>query len=196
MNMESNDSPINPYAAPSTTDTFSDDESEEAYLEAFIGQNAEYYLAKYRRAQEGGPIGGFNFAAFLFNLMWMGYRKMYFVALLFGGILILESGFELIVCYAIGIAETSPAWDLALNITAGIMVGVFANRLYIWHARRQIAAVLQSGLTGGEAKRELERRGGVNLLGAIGLIVLFMIVATAANLFVAVLLYGFEIFDV
>lgn len=53
-----------------------------AEWEAMVGNNAAYYLPRFRQI-ETGCSGGWNWCAFLFAPYWLLYRKQYFLGLLY-----------------------------------------------------------------------------------------------------------------
>ena len=190
---------INPYAVPRDDETLAEGgETEIDYLEAFIGSNSQYYLDKYMVAQ-GDPSGkakvaGFNIAAFFLSLFWMGYRKLYWVAIWFGGFLLVEMTIEFAVLYMLNKEDTPPLWDLGFNLTVAIVLGSFANRWYLAHARREVEAVLASGLRGQVAKEALAKRGGTSFLSALALVLAFFFISIAYGIALALLFYGPEFF--
>ena len=61
-------------------------------------EEAEYYLHKWAPLLQAGLArAGFNWAAFFLAGFWLGYRKMYKVALIFYAIITVESVFEKVV---------------------------------------------------------------------------------------------------
>lgn len=47
----------------------------------FLGQNADYYIPKFRKFSNEGFSVTWNWSAFFFEFVWVAYRKMYLWAL-------------------------------------------------------------------------------------------------------------------
>lgn len=152
---------------------FSDDAERDAYfpenealmddLAAFIVKNRAKYLSKFKKFNNAG-IDRFavtwHWPAFLFNVGWFLYRKLYFWALIaFVGLCI--PGF---------------------NFISLILWGVLANYLYYKHAQKKILA-LHAFDPSADITSELARIGGVNkwvlVLGAtlVGVAVVVILAA-------------------
>ena len=50
-------------------------QQEREELRIFVGKNADYYISKWEEIADTKI--SWNWAAFLFGLLWFGYRKMY-----------------------------------------------------------------------------------------------------------------------
>lgn len=49
----------------------------EKEIETFVYYNSDYYIDKWRESKDPSMYAGWNWAAFLLGLFWLGYRKMY-----------------------------------------------------------------------------------------------------------------------
>ena len=56
---------------------------------AFAGKNADYYWTRWTPLIQGQDWSGFNWAAFFFSGLWLAYRKMYGIALIFYAVALL-----------------------------------------------------------------------------------------------------------
>jgi hypothetical protein len=178
--------PENPYAAPTpesmTSQSFSAESLEERHLRAFVGSKAAYYLQKWRPLLEHEGAGaGFNWAAFFLCGLWLGYRKMYMVCLIFFAIILLESiAEELLFVGVLGEVETPAGVGRVVGIVAAVVCGSFGNRWYLSHARRVVSEVHARGLEEQAVAEVLAKRGGTSLGSALGLFLLYLVATVAA----------------
>jgi hypothetical protein len=145
-------------------------------LAAFVGRQAPYYLAKWRRVLDGSGAGtGFNLAAFLVSGLWLPFRKMYRYTLIFYSVVFAESVLEQIVWVGVlGRDEVPTIIDHAGSLIAAVVCGTYGNRWYLSYAQREIAKVRAEGLPQEEHLQVLTKRGGANFAIAIGLFALFV----------------------
>lgn len=150
-----------PYAAPASTAGQSAlhapadnlDQAQRDYAD-FVGPKYPVYLRKWGMAARGQPASSWNWASFLFGVLWMAYRRMYGVAALWTGALILSSVVE-------EQLAVSAAVSAVITLGASVAAGVVGNHLYLRHAHRQIAQAKARHPNGGQALRDdLVERGG------------------------------------
>lgn len=124
---------------------------DEELWRAFIGQNADRYLAQFRKFTAGGSARfalTWHWPAFLFDpFLWFLYRKMYLYAAV----------------YAIGpVLSAYFTGDLTVGIVWRIMAGVSANYIYYWHVREHLTEIqAKPGLSSEALTRSLNDLGGV-----------------------------------
>jgi Tfp pilus assembly major pilin PilA len=135
-------------------------------LEVFIGKNADTYLNKFGKFQQGGADSfavTWHWPAFLFGVTWMIYRKMYLWALAMFAVSFVPCG----------------------GFLAAIAAGMTGNYLYYKHAQKKILE-LNSRVpsSGPQRTAELARAGGVLsiiwILIPLGVIALVGIIAAIA----------------
>jgi hypothetical protein len=176
----------NPYQAPAFTDQpmtgvepgFPPGSSgrSEAEIRAFVGKKADYYLTRWSEAlHDGGRVRGFNWAAFLLSGLWLPYRKLYRIAIIFFVIVAAESVLEAL-AVAAGFATEAglSALGSLVGLVAAVVIGSFGNAWYLAHAKRQIAQVRALGLQDDAYFAALARRGGTSLPASFGLFFLFL----------------------
>ncbi len=141
--------------------------SEEQDLSAFIGPgNNDYYMARFRRIEEGRG-GGWHWPAFFITSGWLLYRKMWLAALAYlVGLPILASVFSGVVSAAINETLGGLIY-IAYVISLFLVVPFFANKLYYARAKSKIATVNGSGLDEASRRQAIERKGGTSLIAAI-----------------------------
>lgn len=105
--------------------------------EAFIGGNSSYYLEKWG-SRHNSTLKGWNWAAAIFGIEWMAYRKMYLEAFLL-------YAFFMVAVLVIG----SMFWVLRisfeieiLNLPLAIFSGLFGNLMYRKKALRVLRKTL------------------------------------------------------
>lgn len=139
--------------------------SEEDYI-AFIGQNAERYIQKFRSFRVGG-IDNFTFTwhwpAFFLGFWWMLYRKLYLWAF---------------VSFVVALIPY-------VGFLGMILWGLTGNYIYYRHVTDKIKALRQIQ-PHADLKMTLSQIGGVNrwvVTIAVLLLVLFFMIALALSLF-------------
>jgi hypothetical protein len=154
-------------AGPSPSATGGAPADDEDLLRAYVGPNADHYLARWRSG-----TGGWSWTAFLFTAFWAAYRKMWpFAAGLAAAFLVL-----------MGLGTVGPILNALCSVgilLIAIWFGLNGNRLY----KRQADTAL-AGLGGEDRNSALGRAraaGGTSIGAMAGLIVLFL--AVSAGLF-------------
>jgi hypothetical protein len=136
---------------------------QEQLLRAYVRDNADYYLGKWRQMDASGKRTSFNFAAFFLNALWLIYRKMWGLGLgILAGLLVLN-----VIMLAIAPALSSLVSLLSLGMA--IYVGLMGNSMY---RRRAEAEVMRAAATSPDPHGRmsvLARRGGTNIGAAIGI---------------------------
>lgn len=125
---------------------------------AYIGKNSEYYLEKWGRHQKSF-YKGWNWAAALFRIEWMAYRKMYVEAVL-----------VLIAVMVLGIAIDGLLRFLNIRLPEGlftlaiqVLIGFFANGLYRMKALRTLQKTRH--MDAPQRLSYLSKKGGTSLVG-------------------------------
>lgn len=181
----------NPYASPiaAPREAVAPGEPTQSELIAFFGPRASYYLQRWRGAAQGKQSMGFNWAAFLFAGIWVGYRKMYRVAMIFYAVVILETILEeLLFLVVLGYPETPNSIAFATSMAFALVCGLFGNSWYLAHARREIDRAKAEGLEGATLVRALAHRGRTSVWVALGLVGAYTAVLFGLLLFVEFLL--------
>ncbi len=145
---------------------------EHPYLVDFFGPQAAYYADVAADSQTGKVR--FNAAAFLFGILWMGYRKMYVQAFVAIIIILAEALVEDTLFPTLSQHQgVSTATTLAFNT----IIGFVGNRLYIDFARRQVRKVVlaSAGETDELTRIRVRKRGGVAWYGPV--LVLLLVAA-------------------
>jgi hypothetical protein len=177
---ESTSESLNPYASPSPPSAFVADRSEEpqvAALRAFVGPNADYYLAKWSSALQGtsGSIG-MNWAAFFLSGFWFPYRKMYRLTFILYAFVIVETIGEDVVFLSLAGQETVPDWfNRVTTLVFAAVCGKYGNRWYLSHATRQVNELRGEGLENEALWHALSRRGGTSLAAAFAMFLVLLL---------------------
>jgi hypothetical protein len=165
----------------------------EQEIRAFVGRKAEFYLKKWQLALEGtgnaGNATGFNWAASLLGGLWLPYRKMYRVAMIFYGIILLETVFEDIVYIGIlGKPEAPGSIGRFVGTIVAIVCGGFANAWYLEHTQEAITELRSQGLPEYAYLQELAKRGGTNIAASLGFFIMFIVAMVVETLLTDLLL--------
>jgi hypothetical protein len=151
----------------------------EQEVRAFVGSRADYYLKKWHAALEGVGTGkGFNWAAFFLSGLWLPYRKMYVPAIIFYGIILLESTLEEVVFVGVlGRPEAPAILGRVVGFVAAYVCGYYGNQWYLSHTRKAVAAVRSQRMTEDEEAylKSLSEVGGTNIAASLGFLALFLI---------------------
>lgn len=156
------------------------------YWSAYFGEKAPYYMGELEKLRNGQPLE-FRWAAFFLSLPWMAYRKMYIITACAIILTLLEGTVEEGLYSLLDVDENTSLWTgIAITLIINVMMGKYANRVYLWDARRNIQQVLTEAphLHEMDIIARITRRGGTS----IGAAVLFMVglvlfALLAANLF-------------
>jgi len=148
--------------------------AQEERLAAAIGPNAAWYIERWRRMEANRSWLSWNWPAFLANIFWFAYRKMW-VPLAVGIALFLLTSF---------VTGRNPAlidlgWLFLLALAA--LSGVIGNALY----RRQVARLVAKadGLDQPVALAQIRAQGGISVPGLATSLVVFVVllIATAVQ---------------
>lgn len=164
--------PIPSAVAPHTAD---DD------VRAFVGPNAEYYLARFSRATPGGGVQwlGFNWAALLTGWIWLLYRRMYGTFWALVGVM-LAFGVATGVVAAIGGQQEPPRWLAnAFTVATMVFLGTCGNWLYYRHVTRKLRRVSKFST---HRQEDLARAGGVSWMGPVALLLLSVVLILIAGM--------------
>ncbi len=139
---------------------------------------SEGYTKAWKPAIHGyGKIGGFNFAAFFFSVIWLAYRKMYRYAIKCYAILIAASFIQTVVFQGF-LNVKPPTWITNLiGLVIAIICGINGNRWYFTYASREISKIRSQNLPDGEALIRIAKKGGTDFWLALGLFIIYLIVA-------------------
>lgn len=138
-------------------------EVKEEELNLFAGDKDNYYLKKWKNMKESGKIINWNWGAFFFQTVWMGYRKMYLYAAVLIGLLVYID--------VILIASFDLPFQLGVDIFIGILFGIFGNRLYYKHAKKKISVIKLNQHDPEIQKIEIAKAGGTSWIG-LGLVLI------------------------
>jgi hypothetical protein len=139
----------------------------EAEARAFVGPRSDRYLAMWHKYLAGvSALPRFNFAAFFAAPLWLGYRRMYGLAIgwwvLLAAIFLTE---ELV------LRDWAPAARRDVIRLTGFLMAVTAGRLgsylYLLKAERTTRAVRLTSSDPDARREALARRGGVSWRGMI-----------------------------
>jgi hypothetical protein len=152
----------------------------EQEIRSFVGPKADYYLEKWADSlalKDESYGAGFNWAAFFLSGLWLPYRKMYLVTLIFYGIILAESVLEDLVF--IGILdepEPPPALGRMVGLAIAIVCGWYGNRWYLSHTRAKIAELRGLGEEDEAYMQVLAKQGGRSLAASLGIFLSFMVI--------------------
>lgn len=160
-------------------------------LAAVVGNNAQYYIPRFRRIGAGGS-GGWNWAAFFLGPFWLFYRKQFGLGWLYFAVMML-SNLSFAVAYApVQFAETEAAYEAAMTalvespifvpvtlltfvfLALKILLGIKGNDFYFGFCAKKIAAAKEK--TPDLSVGEMTSLGGVS----VGLAVLFYVLSSIA----------------
>ncbi len=139
-------------------------------LRLFVGKNADYYIAKWEELGDNSKIS-WNWAAFMFGLLWFAYRKMYPHA--FGFII-----FSLILQYIQVVMKTHPVVIVVSNIIISVAIGMFGNYLYYQYAKTKIKQIKENIPDERLRTVEIVRNGGTSLATAIAIGLMYLIASS------------------
>ncbi len=156
------------------------------YWSTYFGEKAPYYMGELDKLRNGHPLE-FRWAVFFLGLFWSAYRKMYVITFCVLMIILLENTLEEGLFALLGIGEQlSTLLGYGISIAINIVSGLYANRVYLWDARRNIRQVFTEAphLHEMDLIARITKRGGTSIGAAVLLLVGgVVIVLIAASLF-------------
>jgi hypothetical protein len=128
---------------------------EDWQVNAFVGDNVEYYQKKWKEHQ-GSYYGGWNWVPFFFSLEWLAYRKMY-----------KEAAIAFLIPLVINLVFIFSPFHLDVNSklfadTIKIIFAIFGNAMY----RKKLLSILDKtkDMKQEQKKLLLSERGGTSLI--------------------------------
>lgn len=174
--------PSDPYRAPAAAPEMAAAaglEGEMALYASVVGGNFPVYRQRWRLDQGiATGTGTWHWPAFLIGLVWMMYRRMYRLAALWVGLLLLISVVETLLGVPDGLS-------MVITFALSITTGMFGNSWYLAHCQRQIARA--RAVAGGDEARmrsELAARGGTSVVATLVAIVIMLAVGTVGAVLV------------
>ncbi|MGS7842934.1 GYF domain-containing protein [Stenotrophomonas forensis] len=168
--------PSDPYRAPAAvTDTAvtAGLEGEMALYAAVVGGNFPIYRQRWRLDQGiATGSGTWHWPAFLLGLVWMMYRRMYRLAAMWAGLLLLISVIETLL-------DVPDGLSLIITVALSITTGAFGNTWYLAHCQRLIARA-RAESRGDETRlhSELSARGGTSVVATVIALVIAAVLST------------------
>ncbi|MBA3059725.1 MAG: SPOR domain-containing protein [Gammaproteobacteria bacterium] len=155
-------SPATPAPPDTTTLDRSSESATDALYRAAIGPiNAVYYVpifARFEAAGRGGP--SWNWAASLYTLNWMIFRRLWVAAVLYLGavlgLLLMVFGLGRVLFQWSGAAEL--AWLAVCGGLGSVLPGVFGNAIFHARSRQKMAAALSASPTLKDACQRLSQQ--------------------------------------
>ena len=148
-------------------------EGERALYASVVGGNFQIYRQRWRLDQGiATGSGTWHWPAFLLGPIWMMYRKMYRLAAMWVGLLLLISVVETMLDVPEGVS-------LVITIALSVTTGTFGNTWYLAHCQRLIAQA--RAVSGGDDARlhsELTARGGTSVVATLAAIVISVVLST------------------
>ncbi|HDS1677833.1 DUF2628 domain-containing protein [Stenotrophomonas forensis] len=168
--------PSDPYRAPTTAalpTPATGLEGDMALYAAVVGGNFPIYRQRWRLDQGiATGSGTWHWPAFLLGLVWMMYRRMYRLAAMWAGLLLLISVIETLL-------DVPDGLSLVITVALSITTGAFGNTWYLAHCQRLIARA-RAESRGDETRlhRELSARGGTSVVATVIALVIAAVLST------------------
>ncbi|MDR2546787.1 MAG: DUF2628 domain-containing protein [Lachnospiraceae bacterium] len=137
----------------------------EEEAKAFIGKNSSFYLEKWG-SRPDSAFKGWNWAAMLFSIEWMAYRKMYLEAFLYFIIITLISMSFGFLFDALRIGYDGKM----LGDIFRLMIGFIGNALYRKKAERTFTKT--KSMSAPDRLSSLRSMGGVSVVAVVVCIIL------------------------
>jgi Protein of unknown function (DUF2628) len=143
----------------------------ESHLQTFVGDNYEFYRAKWQKSADNNnnPMS-WNWAAFFLGVVWLIYRKMYNYALIFVGLIALDMLIEWFYPLPVFMGNV-------VNLMIALAFGFYGNKLYQMHVHQKTGEIV-SMTPPDRIDSELKAQGGVNAAAAwaVGLFLVALVV--------------------
>lgn len=175
------DDPDGIYRAPESDTSFAPGGD---LLSVFVGPKyAEYYERHFERFKNTGGAVSWNWPAFLIASVWLLYRKMWLLALLYWLVLPLSLMFiSGVVAAAVGPLASVYFYYGTSILISFVLMPMFANRFYYRHAQKKIDKVTAATTSPEQQSIEVARAGGTSsiALAVVPFILVFVIGVLAA----------------
>lgn len=137
--------------------------------EAFIGNNAYFYMEEWRE-HGGKTLKGWNWAAFFLGIEWMAYRKMYVEAVLtFLAVSVTSIALNLL----LGLLGLPWGLGKALGDLFRLVLGILGNLLY---RNKALRSVRKTGALDEPSRLSyLKSKGGTSAIGVVGCVAIEVI---------------------
>ena len=147
----------------------------ERLLEIYAGPNGDLYTQLESDLYENKSRASWNWLGFFLPFTWLLYRKMWWWAALvfFGSKLIVLISIFLVL--ALEFDEAVLQINAVLAFVIACFFGASGHYVYLRHAKKRIWRIVRSRLPGPEARKRLERQGGVSYLGGVFGLIVFML---------------------
>jgi len=154
------------------------EEFDEETIRSFVQKNADYYITKWKVMAQSGSKLSWNWAAFLFPLVWLAYRKMHLYAVIY---FLLLLGFS--------VAPKYLRTFMWLGLWIGI--GMLGNYLYGRYTYKKLLELKIKFTDEDVFKTQVAKAGGTSVLGLfISALTLFIIYLLGLFLFIAIIGIG------
>ncbi|MHC1675086.1 DUF2628 domain-containing protein [Stenotrophomonas maltophilia] len=168
--------PSDPYRAPAAAPdraAAAGLEGEMALYASVVGGNFPIYRQRWGLDQGVATGSGtWHWPAFLLGLIWMMYRRMYRLAAMWAGLLLLISVVETWL-------DVPDGLSLVITFALSITTGIFGNSWYLAHCQRLIAqARAVTGDDDARLRSELTARGGTSVVATLIAIVIAVALST------------------
>lgn len=169
---------MNDFAIPSLGEIVGKTDKRLAYERLFalyVGQGSDYYVdLDWERINSGKKIS-WNWLDFLFPSIWLLYRKFWTLAarvILFTAIL----AFTIFSTFGSMISDQDIDFIVFIAVIPfSIFFALRGHFLYLNRARSDIRKLAKSRMSSSEARRKIERKGGISWIGlTIGLALLIL----------------------
>ena len=155
-------------------DHFDPDEELIEDWKLYIGPNADYYVKEWLKIKSGQIIS-FNLWAFLFNVFWMLYRKMYQPVILYLSFFFAEGFIETLIINFQQIPLDFWRWNLFRIIAFCLILGFLGNWTYFSYAQAKIHTI-RVRYGGKHYKEYLKMSGGASIFPIFFLILIIGVI--------------------
>lgn len=139
--------------------------------EVFVGENADHYIAEFKKLEDGTLWVSWNWYAFLFAGAWLLYRKMYVVFAIYF-VVDLAGSFVFIL---LSVTNGTPLLEYLWRLIAMCGVGLLGTKLFHDHVRHTVDDIRRDYPDDVEAMVQLTRKGGTSYYSVIIVSVLLQV---------------------
>ena len=136
---------------------------EEAKL--FVGKSSDFYLDKWKSAKAPDKKSGWNWASCLCGVFWLGYRKMYSIALYFIAAFIIIDITQIFVSFN---------FNRGVSLGFSVALGILGNTFYFNFMKKKIIKIKMNNQCSDNLNQEIIKAGNGSWAGVgIALLMLF-----------------------
>lgn len=148
---------------------------------AFIGSNAQHYLAAFQKIEATGSKANFNIAAFFLSIFWLAYRKLYVHAAGAAAIMLVPALLMMLIVQGSSRSATFSTVFAIVSVAVAVAIGMMGDSLVKKRADDTLAQV-QDYPDPHSRMAAAAAAGGTSVVAGVGAWMVWTIVVVTVSL--------------